>query len=218
MVPIGSVRWAQVAAGAPNHDAIPLSVLVTAEATAVTGGTTACTTLGSGVSGAVVVVAGAARGAATRTAVVVVRGGAAVVVGAGAGRFAVVVVTAALVVDVVGLVLRTRASSCSETAPATTAGAAGAAGALPAAGTTPAPASTRMAVASPPSAPRRPTNPATSVARHSGATYSARPFPLLGVRSLPRLSAAGCPGETLGKEFHRCKLNQTPVGRTTRRC
>jgi hypothetical protein len=113
IVPIGSVRWAHVASGALNQDAIPLSVLVTA---ATAGGTTAWTSVGRGASTAVVVVAAAGRGGANDAVVVVVRAGAAVVVVEDLG-FAVVVVARTFVVDVVGFALSSRASAWSEMVP-----------------------------------------------------------------------------------------------------
>ncbi len=178
IVPKGRVRWAQVAAGAPNHDATPLSVLVTAALTAVTGGTMAATTVVRGVSGVGAVVGGANAGAGAGAGVVVVVVGFAVVV-VGAGFLVVVVVGRGRVVDVVGRDWSARANSCREIEAA--AGVWGS-GSPVVAGTATAAELTRIAVE--PSLPgsRRARNPATTVTRQSRARYSDRVFAVVGVR------------------------------------
>src|SRR5688572_26459393 len=161
IVPIGRVRWAQVAAGALNHDATPLSVLVTAPLTAAAGGTTAATMVVRGVSGVIVAGGGAIAGEGAGLGDVVVVVGFAVVVVV-AGFLVVVVVGRGRVVDVVGRGLSATANSCSEIEAAAGAGVWGASS--PAgAGTAPAAEPTRMAVEESAAGRRRDKNPATRV-------------------------------------------------------
>jgi hypothetical protein len=157
------------------------------------------------------VVVGAAARAGAGTEEVVVAGRAVVVVDG--GFFVVVVVGRGRVVEVVGRVWISRASSLREMAAG--AGVWGA-GTLAAAGTAPPAESTRIAVDESPWGFRRPTNPPTRVTRHSRATYSVRVFPVVGVSRFlacrPPTSRPGRMnpgnGETLGNEFQACKFSR----------
>jgi hypothetical protein len=196
-VPIGRVRWAQVALGASNHEATPLSDLVSALLTAAAGGTTFSSNVVSGVNG--VVVGGEMAGGPAGRVVVVVAGRGVVVVVVDLGLATVVVETGRARVVVVVDDDRARAawaSSASETAST-----AGSGTGTWGAGARPPAASTRTAVAASSSPFLATSTPAPRTTVHSRAADSVRLLPLVGVSTFPASSAADLDGRTLGRPF-----------------
>lgn len=180
-VPRGRVRWAHVPSGALNHEATPLSVLVTALETAAAGGTTFSSRVVSGVSGVVLDVVAGAPVAGARAVVLVVDAGAGVEVGAG---LRIVVGVVARVVGVAGDARSWRTRSGREMGAASATALSSSTGPSTAGASTPGD-WTPIAVDLAGVTVRRLATPATRVTMHSTATYDDPLFTAVPVSRFP---------------------------------